>query len=272
MDRFFKIERSFSSRISSNYALAVSTTALSSSICVMARSWMLRHLLTNSQREAAACFDRILDHRFTAIEAIVLEQVRTVMITTSNMDLQPDTTGMVTARVRELRYLGRCIEPISQRWEVACSGRATFSSILPLMCSCLLKYVQYSFFSLELDANILRQQGWWIGQWVNAPSRDSHASKYFTIYAAIQVISATSLTAMYLALIAGGIKASRTLYSDLTTSMFSAPFRWWDRTPLGNALNRHTKDTEITDTEQVSILVEPFLSWFEGTDDSFPHR
>ncbi|GAA5962699.1 hypothetical protein JCM3765_006170 [Sporobolomyces pararoseus] len=116
-----------------------------------------------------------------------------------------------------------------------------------------------SYILVNLIAHVfMLAQGWWIGKWVEAPTRDSQATKYFTVYAAIQIISATSLTAMYLALIAGGIRASRILYSDLTKSMFSAPFRWWDRTPLGNALNRHTKDTEITDTEQVDNLQPVF--------------
>ncbi|GAA5941205.1 uncharacterized protein JCM15063_006399 [Sporobolomyces koalae] len=116
-----------------------------------------------------------------------------------------------------------------------------------------------SYVVVNLVAHVfMLAQGWWIGQWVNAPTRDSHAAKYFSIYAAIQVISAASLTAMYLALIAGGIRASRVLYTDLTRSMFSAPFRWWDRTPLGNAINRHTKDLEITDTEQVDNLQPVF--------------
>ncbi|GAA5992543.1 hypothetical protein JCM5350_008275 [Sporobolomyces pararoseus] len=116
-----------------------------------------------------------------------------------------------------------------------------------------------SYILVNLIAHVfMLAQGWWIGKWVEAPTRDSQATKYFSIYAAIQIISATSLTAMYLALIAGGIRASRILYTDLTKSMFSAPFRWWDRTPLGNALNRHTKDTEITDTEQVDNLQPVF--------------
>ncbi|GAA6020697.1 hypothetical protein JCM11491_000519 [Sporobolomyces phaffii] len=118
-------------------------------------------------------------------------------------------------------------------------------------------WTSYVFVNLVAHVFMLAQ-GWWIGKWVEAPQRDSQATKYFSIYAAIQIISATSLTAMYLALIAGGIRASRILYTDLTTSMFSAPFRWWDRTPLGNALNRHTKDTEITDTEQVDNLQPVF--------------
>ncbi|GAA5830407.1 hypothetical protein JCM3766R1_002706 [Sporobolomyces carnicolor] len=121
----------------------------------------------------------------------------------------------------------------------------------------------WTFWALYILVNLtahvfMLAQGWWIGKWVEAPARDSQASKYFSIYAAIQIISASSLTAMYLALIAGGIRASRILYTDLTNSMFSAPFRWWDRTPLGNALNRHTKDTEIADTEQVDNLQPVF--------------
>ncbi|GAA5888678.1 hypothetical protein JCM16303_000890 [Sporobolomyces ruberrimus] len=118
-------------------------------------------------------------------------------------------------------------------------------------------WASYIFVNLLAHVFMLAQ-GWWIGKWVEAPTRDSQATKYFSIYAAIQIISAASLTAMYLALIAGGIRASRILYTDLTSSMFAAPFRWWDKTPLGNALNRHTKDTEIADTEQVDNLQPVF--------------
>ncbi|GAA5868025.1 hypothetical protein JCM8547_000783 [Rhodosporidiobolus lusitaniae] len=94
-------------------------------------------------------------------------------------------------------------------------------------------------------------QGWFIGRWVNAPDRSTNAGTYFTLYATIQLVSSISMTAMYLALIWGAIQASRKLYRDLTVKIFGAPFRWWDRTPLGNVINRHSKDTEILDTEQV---------------------
>ncbi|GAA5982978.1 hypothetical protein JCM11641_006904 [Rhodosporidiobolus odoratus] len=103
-------------------------------------------------------------------------------------------------------------------------------------------------------------QGWYIGRWVNAPDGHSHAARYFSVYAAIQVISSVSLTAMYLALIWGAIKASRKLHEGLTARVFGAPFRWWDRTPLGAVTNRFSKDTEIVDTEQVENL-QPVLDY-----------
>ncbi|GAA5902469.1 hypothetical protein JCM6882_002761 [Rhodosporidiobolus microsporus] len=103
-------------------------------------------------------------------------------------------------------------------------------------------------------------QGWYIGHWVNAPDRDSHKATYFSLYAGIQVIASITLTAQYLSLIWGAIQASRKLHQQLTSRIFAAPFRWWDRTPLGNVVNRFSKDTEILDTEQVENL-QPVLDY-----------
>ncbi|GAA5896044.1 hypothetical protein JCM5296_006227 [Sporobolomyces johnsonii] len=114
---------------------------------------------------------------------------------------------------------------------------------------------------INLTAHVfMLAQGWWIGKWVNSSERDSNASTYYSVYAIIQLVGAASLTAMYLALIAGAIRASRILHGRLTKSIFAAPFRWWDRTPLGNAINRFSKDTEILDTEQVENL-QPVLDY-----------
>ncbi|GAA5982504.1 hypothetical protein JCM10908_006676 [Rhodotorula pacifica] len=103
-------------------------------------------------------------------------------------------------------------------------------------------------------------QGWYVGRWVNAPDRDAHAGRYFTLYATIQMIASVALTAMYLVLIWGAIRASRLLHDRLTRRVFAAPFRWWDKTPLGNVLNRFSKDTEVQDTEQVENL-QPVLDY-----------
>ncbi|GAA5884595.1 hypothetical protein JCM3774_004798 [Rhodotorula dairenensis] len=103
-------------------------------------------------------------------------------------------------------------------------------------------------------------QGWYVGRWVNAPDRDSHAGRYYALYATIQVIASVALTAMYMVLIWGAIRASRLLHDRLTRRVFAAPFRWWDKTPLGNVLNRFSKDTEVQDTEQVENL-QPVLDY-----------
>ncbi|BGP58401.1 hypothetical protein JCM8202_001904 [Rhodotorula sphaerocarpa] len=101
-------------------------------------------------------------------------------------------------------------------------------------------------------------QGWYIGRWVSAPDRTTHATRYFTIYAAIQLTASVALTAMYLVLIVGAIRASRLLHTRLTRRVFAAPFRWWDKTPFGNVLNRFSKDTEVQDTEQVENMQPVF--------------
>ncbi|GAA6051563.1 hypothetical protein JCM3770_003474 [Rhodotorula araucariae] len=103
-------------------------------------------------------------------------------------------------------------------------------------------------------------QGWFIGRWVNAPDANSHAGRYFALYASIQLIASVALTIQYLYLIVGGIRASRLLHRRLTARVFAAPFRFWDRTPTSNAINRFSKDTEVQDTEQVENL-QPVLDY-----------
>ncbi|BGP27903.1 hypothetical protein JCM10295v2_006890 [Rhodotorula toruloides] len=103
-------------------------------------------------------------------------------------------------------------------------------------------------------------QGWFVGRWVGAADRDSHAARYFSLYAGIQIVASVSLTAMYLLLIWGGIRASRLMHRRLADRIFAAPFRWWDRTPVSHAINRFSKDTEVLDTEQVENL-SPVLDY-----------
>lgn len=64
----------------------------------------------------------------------------------------------------------------------------------------------------------------------------------------------------YLYLIVGGIRASRLLHHRLTARIFAVPFRFWDRTPTSNAINRFSKDTEVLDTESVENL-QPVLDY-----------
>ncbi|KAM0754516.1 P-loop containing nucleoside triphosphate hydrolase protein [Meredithblackwellia eburnea MCA 4105] len=95
---------------------------------------------------------------------------------------------------------------------------------------------------------LMLAQGWWVGRWVNEPSR---ALFYYICYAIIQIMGAVSLTVMYLYLIFGAIQASRKLHHRLTNSIFGAPIRFFDTTAQGNIINRFSKDTEVVDTEIV---------------------
>lgn len=111
-----------------------------------------------------------------------------------------------------------------------------------------------------LTGFLARSQGYFVGRWVNAPDANSHAARYFGLYAGIQLVASATLTIQYLYLIVGGIRASRLLHARLATRIFAAPFRWWDRTPSSNAINRFSKDTEVLDTESIENL-QPVLDY-----------
>ncbi|BGP51975.1 hypothetical protein JCM10450v2_007935 [Rhodotorula kratochvilovae] len=120
-------------------------------------------------------------------------------------------------------------------------------------------WIPYAFVNVVAHVFMIAQ-GWFIGRWVNAPDANTHAGRYFGLYATIQLIASVALTIQYLYLIVGGIRASRLLHQRLTARIFAAPFRFWDRTPTSNAINRFSKDTEVQDTEQVENL-QPVLDY-----------
>ncbi|GAA94481.1 uncharacterized protein L969DRAFT_83963 [Mixia osmundae IAM 14324] len=112
---------------------------------------------------------------------------------------------------------------------------------------------------INLAAHVLMLgSGAWVGVWTNSKDKVDRASYYFGIYAGIQVASGISLTIMYLYLIVGAVRASRTLHRDLVTSIFGAPVHVFDRIPLGRFMNRLSKDIEIIDTEVVESLQPVF--------------
>lgn len=55
-----------------------------------------------------------------------------------------------------------------------------------------------------------------------------------------------------------GLRASRTLYDDITRKIFGSPIRFFDTVPSGRILNRLSKDLEIVDQDVAPILT--FLS------------
>ncbi|KAI5477473.1 ABC transporter [Pseudohyphozyma bogoriensis] len=105
---------------------------------------------------------------------------------------------------------------------------------------------------------LMLAQGWWVSKWVNADGE--RTTYYFTIYGIIQLVASVSLTAMYLTLIWGAIRASRILHTRLLNSIFGTFVRFFDATPQGNIVNRFSKDTETVDTEIVEST-QPVLDY-----------
>jgi ABC-type multidrug transport system fused ATPase/permease subunit len=99
-------------------------------------------------------------------------------------------------------------------------------------------------------------QNGFVGRWVSASDQEDREGFYFGIYAGLQVRrpldsytipdarqvgTGVTLTAMYLWLIFGAVRASRRLHSAVLTSIFNAPVRFFDKTPLARLINRMSK-------------------------------
>lgn len=95
------------------------------------------------------------------------------------------------------------------------------------------------YFVINVVAHLaMLAQGAWIGVWSNAEDSEGRLSYYFGIYAVIQIGGGVALTAMYLYIIAGSVRASGRLHQRLLDAVFAAPMRWFDRTPVGRIINR----------------------------------
>ncbi|KIY74057.1 hypothetical protein CYLTODRAFT_385456 [Cylindrobasidium torrendii FP15055 ss-10] len=88
----------------------------------------------------------------------------------------------------------------------------------------------------------------------NLPDAHEHPLFYVGIYASIglctTLISVSSAAAQY----TGALKASRTLFKQLLTSVVRATFRFHDTTPQGRMLNRFGKDIETVDSSLASTM------------------
>jgi ABC transporter transmembrane region len=98
----------------------------------------------------------------------------------------------------------------------------------------------YAFINIAAHVLMLAQSAW-VGVWVNASDREQRLSYYFGVYSIIQIAGGAFLTLMYLYLIVGSIAASAKLHRRLAESIFKAPIRWFDATPLGRIVNRFAK-------------------------------
>ncbi|KAI5122642.1 hypothetical protein M0805_008726 [Coniferiporia weirii] len=106
-------------------------------------------------------------------------------------------------------------------------------------------------------------QTWFMGYWSNQyekyPSSDVPALKYLTIYILINVAGLVADFTAQALWAYNTLKASRTIYFRLLESIFAAPFRWLDITPVGRIITRCTQDMSTID-EQLTRQLSPFLS------------
>lgn len=93
-------------------------------------------------------------------------------------------------------------------------------------------------------------QTYWLGKWAKAYDAPGTISiPYFLgLYVVWVVVGLVALGASSVLYFVGAIKASRAVHRKLVLSVFGAPLRWIDSTPMGRVLSRFTKDFKALDS------------------------
>ena len=98
----------------------------------------------------------------------------------------------------------------------------------------------------------------WLSIWTNATAKNDHQYKNQSFY--LQVYATTVFGFVLFQLSnnfiyqRGGWHASRTMHQRLVTAIVSAPTSWFDRTPIGQILNRFGLDTQSMDAVLIDWL------------------
>lgn len=113
------------------------------------------------------------------------------------------------------------------------------------ICSAML--VQLAYFSITL----------WLSIWTGSTSKDndsSNTTKYLLVYIGT-VLAFVSLQFLNNFIFQrGGWHAARTMHQRLVAAVIQAPITWFDRTPIGQILNRFGLDTQSMDAVLVDWL------------------
>ncbi|KAI4348058.1 hypothetical protein L6164_008819 [Bauhinia variegata] len=110
-------------------------------------------------------------------------------------------------------------------------------------------YIYFSVAALNQLAFVIGQivQNSWMA--VNVDDPHVNTLQLILVYLLFGIISTLFLLISRLAVVALGIQSSRSLFSQLLNSLFSAPMSFYDSTPLGRILSRVSADLSIVDLD-----------------------
>ncbi|CAK7304477.1 ATP-binding cassette sub-family C member 6 [Vulpes lagopus] len=94
--------------------------------------------------------------------------------------------------------------------------------------------------------------GYWLSLWADDPTMDgrqTQAALRGSIFGILGCLQAVGLFASMAMVLLGGIRASSLLFQRLLWDVMRSPIGFFERTPIGNLLNRFSKETDIVDVD-----------------------
>ncbi|KAJ7668054.1 multidrug resistance-associated ABC transporter [Mycena rosella] len=92
---------------------------------------------------------------------------------------------------------------------------------------------------------------WMLGRWAiqydHLPAEEVNVVYYLSFFVAIVSMSTAALTAAFIFLVFGQLRASKVIHKNLIDSVLSAPLRWLDLTPTSRIIARVTSDVRAVD-------------------------
>ncbi|KAI4559493.1 hypothetical protein MJG53_018019 [Ovis ammon polii x Ovis aries] len=95
-------------------------------------------------------------------------------------------------------------------------------------------------------------RGYWLSLWADDPTVDgqqTHAALRGWVFGLLGCLQAIGLFASMATVLLGGIQASSLLFRGLLWDVARSPIGFFERTPVGNLLNRFSKETDIVDVD-----------------------
>ncbi|KAF0696117.1 hypothetical protein As57867_013045, partial [Aphanomyces stellatus] len=164
------------------------------------------------------------------------------LFTPAETNTTPSFTDTPTGQLIlvEERNIGKVSASVYYDYVVAAGG---LSSLLWL------------FLALAIWQVLMISSDLWLNVWSGTATHDSpdafinHASYYLGIYAALSIGGALTTSFRSIAVYGSAMKASQTLFDQMTTALLHAPMRFFDQNPVGRILNRYTNDMGTIDLQ-----------------------
>jgi len=86
------------------------------------------------------------------------------------------------------------------------------------------------------------------GHAIHAAMEEKSIGYWIGIYTIISLMTCIVGSSRYYLVFHASLRASNTLFQDLTKTILRAPLRWLDTVPMGRVLNRFSKDFETIDS------------------------